>query len=196
MILELEYQPQKALDVLAPRLVEPYSDEDLESAAQAWEATEGQLLMRRDEHDDFGMPNEKFFERLQNFKPNVAIKRISGDPQIFKDELKRLRDSIDDISTLPEKNAANVKARINELEDALGEAKTDFTKMRTRKQITEEAKRRYADYQQQPDFGKRVAMVRREKDNTTLQLLYKWDKSDNVRKAAFERIAEIEVTGS
>lgn len=184
---ENDYEPpQKAVEALAGVLIEPYSDEDVESHASAWEATYGTLLLRPWETE------AQFRERELTHKPNVQPLTLSMDPSMARADLKMLRDRIVDD---PQASGEGIRIRINELERFLQEPETDWTKVRSRKQIIETAKARYAQYQRQPDFSKRVTMIEKEKDATTLHLLFKHDRSDQAREAAFRRIAEIEVTG-
>lgn len=185
METELE-QPQRALDVLSTVLIEPYSDEDVEREAAMWEATNGQLLLRPWE------TMEQFIARAADFKTDIKPLGLQMDPGLAKRELDRLMDGVDD----PKKLSKPHQQKINELEQVIGRSKSNFAKMPTRAEVQDNAKKRYADYVREEDFGKRVEMVRAETQRYVVELLIKYERNDTVRDAAKLRLSELEVIGS
>lgn len=182
---------QKATDVL--QLEEPFSDDDVNRAADAYEVAHGIPLVRPGEWDyDEGRPNKKFTARIKSFESKNEP-TLSGDPAIHRRELRKL------LEVAKKKGIANLsdreKAGIHELQKALGLPQMDFAKkQRPAKQIVKEAQETFAEIQKAAaTYHERIAAISTMTDITTLQLFAEHDKSEEVREAAFERIQVIEV---
>lgn len=186
-------QYQLATEVL--RLDEPFSDDDVQRAADAYESTYHVPLVRPGEYDpETLVPNKKFLARLKNFA-DPADAGVTGDPAVARRELRKL------LVIAKKKGLANLtdreKAGIHENQKALGLPLMDFkAKQRSAKQIVDQAQERYADIQTNAiTFQERLDAIKAIADVTTLQLFAEHDKSEEVRDAAFERIKELELAG-
>lgn len=174
-------------------LQEPYSDSDLNEAADRYETAHGIPLIRPHEAGPDGAPNGDFEKRLKKFNFKAAETGLAGDPEVHRKELRKLLD------ILKRKGAANLsqreRAAIHENQKALGMPLSDFTVVqRTSKEIAKAAEQAYLHIQKHSTtYIDRLAAIKSIDDMATLQLFAEMDKSEEVREAAMERIKALEM---
>lgn len=182
--------------VAALCLDEPYSDADLNAAADAYEQEHGIPLIRPGEGDEDGRPNAAFSARLKKFKfQPTDPRRLTADPEVHKRELKKL------LAIKARKGAKNLsdaeREAIHENEKALSYPLTDFGDAKTTvtaKDITSLATSTFKAVQSRStSFTDRIAAIARLTDITTIELFASHDKSEDVRQAAFDRIKELTI---
>jgi hypothetical protein len=169
----------RALDILAPVLGDWFSQEDEDREAAAWEATNGEPLIRSWEDE------ESFNARAKKFRWNIP--EFVCAPDIAKAEIERLMQI--------EPKSERLIRQIHELEVSLGRDKTDFMVAKKKdKDIIAAAKKRYAEIQMYEIWKERAAIVAEERDTFVLQMLVQHDKNETVREVAEKRLAVVSVT--
>lgn len=192
----MDLQYQRAIEVI--RLQEPFSDEQLNEAADAWEREYGAPLVRPHEENSEGHPNAEFRKRVAAFV-NTSTVGIVADPEVHRKELRKLLEVIrkKGLKNMPVRELAAVKAAVHENQKALGLPLMNFDDKQVRrspKEINEAASTTYAQIVRgSATYKERLTAVRALDDITTLQLFVELDKSEDVREVAQRRIEEVEL---
>jgi hypothetical protein len=179
------------LAVEALQLVEPYSDDDVNAAADEYEELHGIPLIRPHEADVDGRPTPAFAKRISRFKIGGKDNGLVADPEVFRKELRVLFD-------LARKKgwsglSQQERDAFHENQRALGLPLTDFNSdQRSPKAIVEEAQRTFKHVQKHSTtYIDRMSALVGIEDLTTLQLFVEHDKSEDVREAAVKRIEQL-----
>lgn len=183
---------QRAVEVI--RLQEPFSDDQLNEAADLWEREYGAPLVRQHEEDEEGHPTPAFRKRAREFVNNSTT-GIVADPEVHRRELRKLLEFArkKGVGKLTERE----RAAIHENQKALKLPLMDFsskTVKRSPKEINDAASTTYAQIVQgSATYKERAVAVRALDDVTTLQLFVELDKSEEVREIAQQRIEQVEL---